>query len=104
MAYRIGDRARFSFSFQSLGTTTPDDPPVVKVIHRDGEGVETVWTLSGNPDVVIRESTGNYHVDVQLLNSKTHYFRAIGAGDPELEKTTEIAVVVEETAFTEPMP
>jgi hypothetical protein len=100
----IGDRVRFSFSFARLDTGVAATPPVVQVLHRKPDGTETVYTLAANPTVVIVESAGNLHADIRLTTPLTHYFRAIGSGDPMLEKTIEASQAVPESAFAVPLP
>lgn len=100
----VGDRVRFSFSFQRLGTTTPETPPEVTVTHRDPQGVETVLTLTGDPLEVIVDSVGNLHADFQVLLPKRHWFHARGSGDPLLEKSILVYIDVEETPIEQPIP
>lgn len=98
----IGDRARFSFSFENLGTNVAATPPVVQVIHRDPANVETVVTLAGGG--VVADSVGNLHADFRLTSPRWHHFRAIGSGDPLLEKTIEASIQVPESLFDIPLP
>jgi hypothetical protein len=100
----IGDRLRFSFSFERLGTDTAANPPIVTVIHRAPTGPEVVYTLADDPLVVINDSVGNFHADIRVLEPRRHYFRAIGEGDPELEKSVEEFVDVPESYFEDPLP
>jgi hypothetical protein len=99
-----GDRCRFSFSFARLDTGVAATPPVVQVLHRTPDGVETMYTLEDDPDVVIVDSAGNLHADIRLLTPLTHYFRAVGSGDPMLEKSIEESQAVAESAFADPLP
>lgn len=100
----IGDRVRFSGSFQRLGTSTAASPPEVTVIHRPPTGPETVYKLSTDPLVVIEDSEGNFHADIRVMEPRRHYFRMVGSGDPELEKSIEEYLDVPESAFEEPLP
>ncbi len=98
----IGDRIRFSFSFQRLGTTTAATPPVVQVVHRTPSNVETVVTLAGGG--VVQDSPGNLHADFRILEARWHHFNAIGSGDPELEKTIPESIQIPESLFDVPLP
>lgn len=102
---RVGDRVRFSFSFQRLGTTTAATPPEVTVIYRAPRVAEVVYTLADDPTVIIVDSVGNLHADIRLEEQRgRHYFRAIGDGDPELQKSTEEHLDVAESSFEVPLP
>lgn len=93
----VGDRVKFSFSFTELGATNPADPDVVTVMHRPPTGAEVAYTLSGNPTVVFKDSTGNYHAFIRVTMYRTHYFRATGTGG--IFKSIEASIAVPEGAF-----
>lgn len=100
----IGDRVRFSFSFQTLGTTTAASPPTVQVIHRPPTGPAVVYSLADDPLVVIEDSEGNFHADIRVMEPRRHYFRGIGSGDPLLEKSVEEYIDVPDSYFEDPLP
>ena len=78
--YDLGDLVRCSAAFtNSAGTAL--DPTAVIVKVKAPDGTVTTYTYGTDPEVV-RDSAGNYHIDVDADASGTWYYRfhATGTG------------------------
>lgn len=78
--YHLGDLVRVTAAFtNTAGTAT--DPDVVKLTYRDPSGTETTL-LYGTDAALVKDSTGNYHVDIDANDDGVWYYRwwATGTG------------------------
>jgi uncharacterized protein YfaS (alpha-2-macroglobulin family) len=76
--YHKGDLKRFSAVFKnSAGTAT--DPTAVKFKYTKPSGTQTelVYGVDG---ALVKDSTGNYHVDLDLTETGRWYYRWQGTG------------------------
>ena len=74
--YQIGDLVRCDGRFQDAAGTDID-PDVVRFKFRPSGGSTTTYEYPTDPEVV-RDSVGNYHVDVPVTLSGNWYYRFEG--------------------------
>jgi hypothetical protein len=76
--YDIGDKVRSSVVFaNSAGTST--DPTAVTFAWRIGDGTVTTYT-NGVDAELVKDDTGDYHVDLTLATAGVYYVRWLGTG------------------------
>lgn len=76
--YDIGDKVRSSIVFaNSSGTST--DPTVVTFAWRIADGTTTTF-LYGTDAELVKDDTGDYHVDLTLATAGVYYIRWLGTG------------------------
>ena len=47
---------------------------------REPDGTVTTYVFGGSPDSIVKNSTGNFHVDWLLAQAGRHTYRWIGTG------------------------
>ena len=77
MAYAVGDLIRVSAIFMTNNVDT--DPATVTLKHKDPGGTATTWVYLTDAQVV-KDSTGNYHGDINVTTAGTWNFRWEGTG------------------------
>ncbi len=91
--YSIGQQVRFSAVFKnSSGVAT--DPTTVLFKYRAPAGTVTTLTY-GSDGALVKDSTGNYHVDLALASATEWWYRWEGSG--ALVAADEERVLVEGT-------
>lgn len=70
--YEVGDRVRLAAAFTVNGTAT--DPTTVTFTVKKPDGTTTINNTPSH------DSTGNYHIDVDLDMAETWYWRVAGTG------------------------
>lgn len=75
--YIVGDLVRVSVLF--MLANAPADPSTVVLKWKNPAGIITTWTYLTNVQL-IKDSTGQYHADLDLLTSGTWNFRWEGTG------------------------
>ncbi len=85
--YKNGQKVRCSVAFTVSGVAT--DPTTVTCKVKDPSGNVTTYVY-GTDAALVKDSTGNYHVDVTTDENKQWYFRFEGTG---------ACVAVEESSF-----
>ncbi len=76
-AYHIGDLRRLTAVFTVGGTDT--DPSALTFTMREPDGTETSYLLGTDAELV-KDSTGNYHVDWPIAKARRHHYTWIGTG------------------------
>ncbi len=86
--YQYGNLIRVSAAFTSFSTGMPLDPDVVKLAVRVGIGQITTYTF-GTGGEIVKDSTGNYHADLDVETSGQWYYRwfSTGNGQASLEQS-----------------
>lgn len=93
--FKLGALVRLSAAFTDVDGLAAD-PTDVTIKHRVGNtGTITTEVYNGGAGNVIKDSVGNYHLDVLLDTIGTWYWRAIG--DDALGETL---VAADETKYT----
>ncbi len=78
-AYISGNKPRLSIAFKNVaGTLT--DPTGVRFVIRAPGGGETIY-IYGTHAALVKDSTGNYHVDFEVIAPGTWTYRFEGSGD-----------------------
>lgn len=72
-----GQLVRVSAEFQNPSTGADVDPTTVKFDWRVGTGTVTTYTY---PTTIVKDSVGNYHVDIDASTVGTYYWRFYGTG------------------------
>lgn len=85
--YDIGDVVHLTAVFTNMSTGLPVDPSTVTVVVMAPDTSETTYTY---PATVIRDSTGNYHVDIPVTSDLIagryrHRWTSTGTGKASLE-------------------
>jgi hypothetical protein len=75
--YDIGDAIRCSVEFKANSVLT--DPSVVTFKLKNPAGTETTYVY-GTDAQLVRDSTGAYHVDVDISSAGIYYYRFVGSG------------------------
>lgn len=94
--YDRNDVIRCSVNFKNLAGTD-FDPAAVIFKLRTPAGVESSKTY-GTDIELVKDSTGNYHIDFEVLEGGTYYFRFKGTG----AGAGEDSFVVNHSQFTDP--
>lgn len=92
--YDVGDAVRFSATFANSGGTAADPSNVFFKI-KDPTGTIGTYTMSGtgtNTDLV-KDSVGNYHIDVTLDESGIWHYRWQGTGTLDAAEEDQLKVV-----------
>lgn len=77
-SYDLGDLVRVSGAFTTAAGVA-QDPSVVKCSVRSPAGVVTTYTYGTDPELM-KDSTGNYHIDVSAATIGTYYYRWFSTG------------------------
>jgi hypothetical protein len=77
-SYDLGDLVRVSGAFTNSAGTA-QDPTVVKASVRTPAGVVTTYTYGVDAGLV-KDSTGNYHLDVSAAEIGWYYYRWFSTG------------------------
>ena len=96
MTYYIGDLIRISAVFTNESDVEAD-PSTVTVKYKDPSSVESskVYGVDGE---VIKDSTGNYHIDIDMDEGGFWYYRWEGTG--AVVAAEEASLEVEKSAFS----
>ncbi len=95
MAYQVGDLVRISAIFTNAAGTAVD-PTAVLAKYKDPGGVTT--TLTYGVDVaLVRDSAGNYHVDINAASAGRWRYRFYSTGTGQA--ANEENFIVESSAF-----
>ena len=78
MAYYIGDLVRVSAVFKNT-SDVETDPTTITMKFKDPASVITTYVHSTDSELV-KDSTGNYHVDLTLDQDGHWYYQFIGTG------------------------
>ena len=76
--YDVGDEVRLSAAFEKPANT-PADPGTIVFKVKDPSGNITTYTY-GSDAQLVKDSTGNYHVDVTIDEEGTWFYRFTGTG------------------------
>ena len=76
-AYDLGDTRRLSAAFTVSSAAT--DPTTLTFKMREPDGTVTTYVWETDAELV-KDSTGNFHVDWLLAKVGKHYYRWIGTG------------------------
>lgn len=76
--YQKGDLVRISFVFKN-SAGAPIDPAVVKIAVKDPAGVTTTYTY-GTDSQLVKDSTGNYHLDQSAQHSGEYHYKPFSTG------------------------
>jgi len=76
--YDIGDLVRVSVTFTDADDA-PADPTAVTFQFTDPSDETTTYTY-GVDDELVKDDTGDYHVDVSLAEAGRYYYRWAGTG------------------------
>lgn len=75
--YDVGDQVRLSAAFTASGTAT--DPTAVTFKIKNPAGATTTYVYLTDA-ALVRDSTGNYHVDFNGTVPGIHFYRFSGTG------------------------
>lgn len=90
--YDVGDKVRVSFSFTD-GDGVAVDPDTVKFQYRVGSSGRTTETYNGSPPgLVVRDSAGNYHFDIDCTAAGRYRYRAFSEGSGQSAARGEFVV------------
>lgn len=88
--YHLGDSVRAAGAFtNSAGTAV--DPTVVKLSFRDPSGNETTY-IYGTDAQLVRDSAGNYHVDINADEAGIWYYRWWSTGTGQAAEAVKFIV------------
>lgn len=76
--YQKGALVRISFDFKN-SDGDPIDPGVVKITIKDPAGVTTTYTY-GTDSQLVKDSTGNYHLDQSAAHSGEYLYKTFSTG------------------------
>lgn len=81
MAYDLGDVVRVSVAFSTVATGVALDPTAVYLSVKDPDGNITLYQYGVDSEIV-KDSTGNYHADIDVDTYGQWYYRwySTGAG------------------------
>ena len=80
-AYDLGDTRRLSAVYTvAANSPTATDPTTLTFSMREPDGTVTTYVYGGSPDQIVKNSTGNFHVDWLLAKVGRHSYRWIGTG------------------------
>lgn len=96
-SYDLGDSVRVTASFADPDTGDAVDPDTVGFKYKDPLG-EVTTLVYGDGARIVKDSTGNYHVDVDANLAGRWYYRfySTGAG----QAATEQAFTVQRSQFS----
>lgn len=95
MAYQVGDLVRIAGAFTNAAGTAVD-PTAVFAKYKDPGGITTALTY-GVDVALVRDSAGNYHVDVNADESGVWRYRFYSTGTGQA--ANEEQFIVEPSAF-----
>lgn len=72
--YDLGDLIRVSAPFTRVSNNAAVDPTAVYLIVTNPSGVSTTYTY-GVDAIIVKDSTGNYHADLDANASGDWYYR-----------------------------
>lgn len=75
--YDVGDSARLSFPFRDVNGA-PVDPTDLSVTIRKPDG--TLTTEQYNPGSIVKDSVGNYHLDIAVDQEGDWFYTVAGTG------------------------
>lgn len=75
--YDVGDSARLSFPFRDVNDA-PVDPTDLSVTIRKPDG--TLTTEEYNPGSIVKDSVGNYHLDIAVDQEGDWFYTVAGTG------------------------
>ncbi len=79
-AYDLGDTRRLSAAFNiAANSPTATDPTTLNFKMREPDGTVTTY-LEGTDAELVKDSTGNFHVDWLLAQVGRHRYRWVGTG------------------------
>lgn len=78
MVYDKGDRARISVLFKADNVAA--DPTAITVTVKKPKTPGITYSFAQNPSVLIQDSAGSYHVDVDLDVAGTWHYRWVATG------------------------
>lgn len=93
--YDVGDLVRVSGEFKASGGAL-SDPTVVYVKYKDPSGNETTKQY-GVDAAVVKDATGQYHLDIDVDEAGTWYYRWYSTGTGQAAK--EVEFIVDPSAF-----
>jgi hypothetical protein len=70
----LGDLCRVTAEFTNVVTEAALDPTVVKLSFKDPSDNVTTW-IYGTDAEIVKDSTGNYHADIDCDEAGTWYYR-----------------------------
>lgn len=73
--YDLGDLVRVSAPFTRVSNGAAVDPTAVKLSVRNPAGTVTTYTYGSGDGVIVRDSTGNYHADLDTPTAGDWYYR-----------------------------
>lgn len=76
-AYHIDDLRRLTAAFTVASVAT--DPSTLMFIMREPDGTETPYVYGTDAELV-KDSTGNFHVDWPITQAGRHLYRWVGTG------------------------
>lgn len=94
MTYDIGDVARIAATFTSVLTDAVADPTTVTITVKPPRTTAVVYTYDAIGGVVVKDSTGVYHLDIPMTTAGRWRVKVKGEG--------QIAAVEEYTLFVRP--
>jgi len=88
--YDIGDVARVSAAFTDVNDAAAD-PSTVSLAFKDPSENVTTY-IYGTDAEVVKDSTGNYHVDIALDEAGTWHYRWVSTGTGATAQEGELVV------------
>jgi hypothetical protein len=79
MTYDIGDRVRLAATFQDLNSNLADPTTITLTIKKPNQPA-VVYAYALSPALLIRDSVGRYHVDLDLHIAGTWKYKWNGGG------------------------
>lgn len=80
--FDVGDRLRLKAAFTDE-SDAGSDPSEVTIKHRDPSGNVAMESYNAGAGNVVKDSTGNYHFDLDLDEPGRWYWRTEGDDSPE---------------------
>lgn len=78
--YDVGDVARVTAAFTDAESGDAVDPSVVKLTIKDPAG-DSETLIYGTDAEVVKDSTGNYHADIEVTAAGTWRYRWYSTGE-----------------------
>lgn len=88
--YDIGDLAKVSAAFTNAAGAAID-PTVVKLTVKKPDGTLTTYTY-GVGDTIVKDSTGNYHANIDLTLAGTWRYRWFSTGTGQAAEEDDLFV------------
>lgn len=103
--FQIGQVARLVAVFRNSAGAFADPVTSVKFIVKDPNGTESVYVY-GVDDEVVKDSTGNYHLDLLLTAHGEWFYRFLGTSPlgAGVNTAAESWLKVRKSYFTQPLP